>query len=321
MNGPTGGEPMLCTRGLTKLYGVVLGVNDVTLELPRGVFGVLGPNGSGKSTLLKLVTGQLRPTEGSVRVFGEDPWNRPSMFRRVGLCPEQDAFYAFLTAHEFVGSLARLSGFGAAEAMERAAAALDRVGAAAFRDRPIATYSKGMRQRTKLAQALVHDPELLVLDEPLTGMDPVARRDTVELVRSLGREGKSLLVSSHVLHEVEAMTDSFVLVHGGRVLASGDIASIRGELAEVPHRVRLEVGDARRAAARLLAELPVDRVELDEPAGEISIDTRGGAAFFDGLARLVEGGEIEVRSMEARDDDLAALFRLLVDRVSAEARA
>jgi ABC-2 type transport system ATP-binding protein len=310
-------EALVRARSLTKLYGIVIGVNDVHLDLEPGVWGVLGPNGSGKSTLFGLITGRLRPTEGSLEVLGERPWNRPALFRRVGVCPQEDAFYSFYSALEFVSALARLSGFSAKSARIRATEALERVGAGGFLHRPIATYSKGMRQRTKLAQALVHDPELLVLDEPLTGMDPVARKETVDLVRSLGRQGRSLLVSSHVLHEVEAMTDAFLLMHGGRVLATGTVDEIRSSLAETPHRLQVAVApaDARRLAARLFAELPVEGVELDEAAGEASIVTRDPEAVHEGLARIAVEEELAIRSIAARDDDLTAVFNYLVHRI------
>ena len=302
-------------KSLTKLYGTVIGVNDVNLELGPGVRGLLGPNGSGKSTLLKLVTGQLRPTEGTVRVLGRKPWNHPALFRRVGFCPEQDAFYSFLTAFEFVCALAELSGFGRAEAKTRAEATLERIGATAFMHRPIAPYSKGMRQRTKVAQALVHDPEFVILDEPLTGTDPVGRREMIELVQSLGAEGKSVLVSSHVLHEVEAMTDEFLLIHGGRVLASGSVEEIRALLSDAPHRIEIRADSTRRAAARLLEALPVEGIEVSEEAGRIRVQTRSPLEFFEGVARLVSEGDVVIHEMHSQDDDLSAVFHHLVTRV------
>lgn len=301
-------------RALTKLYGVVIGVNDVTLDLPPGVRGFLGPNGAGKSTFLKLVTGQLRPTEGEVRVFGERPWGNPGLFRRVGFCPEQDAFYDFLTGLEFVTVLARAGGLDAPTARRKAEEALERVGAKEYMDRKVGTYSKGMRQRTKVAQALVHDPELVILDEPLTGTDPIGRHDLMELVRKLGAEGKSILISSHVLHEVQAMTEEFVLIYGGRILASGNVHEIRGLMNEYPHRITLRCEDPRAAGHALLRDLPVSGVELDLAAGTVSVRTHDPKAFYEGLSAVVLEGGIKVREVVSQDDNLDAVFHYLVTR-------
>jgi ABC-2 type transport system ATP-binding protein len=303
---------LLSASSLTKLYGLVIGVNDVTLDLPRGVRGLLGPNGAGKSTFLKLVTGQLRPTEGEIRVFGERPWSHPELFRRVGFCPEQDAFWDFLTGREFVTALARMSGLDAAAAGRKAEAALERCGAKDFLDRKIGGYSKGMRQRVKVAQALVHDPEFVILDEPLTGTDPVGRRELVDLVKALGREGKSVLVSSHVLHEVEAMTEDFLLIHSGRVLASGNVREIRAVMNEYPHRITIKADDVRGLARAIVRDLPVTGVDVDEAAGTLQARTREPKLFFEGLTRL--GAEGGLREVVSQDDHLDAVFNYLVTR-------
>jgi ABC-2 type transport system ATP-binding protein len=277
--------PLLQAEALTKLYGVVIGVNDVTLELEPGVIGLLGPNGAGKSTLLKLITGQLRPTVGSLRVLGERPWSNTRLYGRLGFCPEQDAFYDTLTAHQFVTSLGRLSGLGR-EAGARAEAALEMVGAGEFMHRPIGHYSRGMRQRTKVAQAIVHDPPFLILDEPLNGTDPVGRREIMDLVIRLGREGKSILVSSHVLHEVQAMTDDFVLIYGGRILASGGVREIRSLMDEFPHRITIRCGGRRRLARAILAELPVAGIDLDGREGELASADDSLEAVFNYLVSV-----------------------------------
>jgi ABC-2 type transport system ATP-binding protein len=302
---------LLDARSLTKLYGVVIGINDVSLELEPGVVGLLGPNGAGKSTFLKLITGQLKPTEGSLAVLGESPWNNPPLFRRIGFCPEQDAFYEQLSALEFVTSLARLSGLGAA-ARDRAAAALARVGATGFMQRPIAEYSKGMRQRTKIAQALVHDPPLLILDEPLTGTDPVGRREIMDLVVGLGREGKSVLLSSHVLHEVQTMTDEFVLMYGGRVLASGHIREIRALMNEFPHRITIRCDDARALAQHLLRALPVRGIELAEDRLGLSVLTHEPGVFYAGFGDAVRDAGVRVRELISADDSLQSVFHYLI---------
>jgi len=303
---------LLEAHELTKLYGVVIGVNDLTLSLEPGVHGLLGPNGAGKSTLLKLITGQLRPSKGSLRVLGQDPWNNTALYRRVGYCPEHDAFWDFLTGREFVETLARLQGLSRDEARSAAAHALGRVGAGEFLDRRISGYSKGMRQRTKLAQALAHRPELLVLDEPLSGTDPIGRREIMDLVVELGREGRSVLVSSHVMHEVEAMTSRFLLIYGGRVLAAGDVREIRLLLEEIPHRVRIACDRPRALARRLAGEVQVQGLEVDEAQGELRVTTRAPHALFAALPVHAHEAGVRVLELVSSDESLDAVFGYLV---------
>ena len=299
-------------RSLTKLYGVVIGLNDLTLELAPGVHGLLGPNGAGKSTLLKLLTGQLRPSEGNLRVLGESPWGNPQLFRRIGYCPEQDAFWSFQTAREFVQTLARLSGLSRDEARPAAERALLRMGAAEFLDRPISTYSKGMRQRTKLAQALAHGPELVILDEPLSGTDPVGRRAILDVIAELGREGKSVIVSSHVMHEVESVTQHFLLIYGGRVLAVGDVREVRALLAEIPHQVRIACDGPRALAARLATEPAVEGYRLDAAGGELLVTTREPERLLRGLPDHAEAAGVRILELGATDESLDAVFAYLV---------
>src|SRR5437016_7680067 len=208
---------MVTTKHLSKWYGHVSGLNDVTVSLPEGITGLLGPNGAGKSTFMKIVTGQLRPSAGTVRVFGEPIWGNPSLYHRLGFCPEQDAFYDHMTGLEWVTALSRLHGMEDEAADAAARRAIETVDLLDVAHRKIGGYSKGMRQRIKLAQAIAHDPELLVLDEPLSGMDPIMRRPTTRLIQAWGRAGKSVIVSSHILHEIEAMTANILLMHNGRV--------------------------------------------------------------------------------------------------------
>jgi len=301
---------LLTALSLTKLYGVVIGVNDMTLDLEPGVIGLLGPNGAGKSTLIKLITGQLVPTEGTLQVFGEAPWNNPRVLRRLGLCPEQDAFYDSDSALEFVTSLARVSGLGGS-ARTRAADTLARVGAAEYMHRPIREYSKGMRQRTKVAQALVHDPELLIFDEPLTGTDPIGRREMTNLILELGREGKSIIVSSHVLHEVQATTSEFVMVLGGRILASGDIHEIRALMNEIPHKITIRCDDGRALAHHLMRDLPIRGVEIAADGQGVVVLTQEPAAFYAGLPEVVHQAGAHVRELVSGDDNLESVFHYL----------
>ena len=306
---------LLELNSLTKLYGVVLGVNDITLTLPPGVHGLLGPNGAGKSTLMKLITGQLPPTEGSIRVFGEDPWGNVELLRRIGLCPEQDSLYSFMTAHEFVVMMAQLSGLANEEVEDRSVAALRICGAESFMDRKISEYSRGMRQRTKVAQALVHDPDLIILDEPLTGTDPVGRREMMDLVRQLGVDGKSVLVSSHVLHEVAEMTSEFVLIYGGRVLASGNVKEIRQVMSDYPHRVTVRSTDVRRLAQRMMTDVPIAGMDIDELAGTVAILTRDPQAFYETLPRAALELDIRIEELSSEDDNLEAVFKYLTERI------
>lgn len=303
-------QALLECSSLTKLYDVVIGVNDLSLELEPGVHGLLGPNGAGKSTLIKLITGQLRPTEGQIRVLGEDPWNNPGLLKRIGYCPEHDAFWSFLTAHQFVSTLAGLSGMGAAEAATAAERVLLRVGARDYMHTQISTYSKGMRQRTKLAQALVHDPDLIVLDEPLSGTDPVGRHELMDLIRQLGEEGKSVLVSSHVMHEVQAMTDRFLLIFGGRVLAAGHVQEIRRLLYEIPHKIRIVCDEPRKLASHLAGQSSVDGVQMD--ADELWVTTREPRELFALLPSLTMETGVTVRELGSDDESLDAVFEYLV---------
>ena len=212
---------------VSKWYGQVIGLNDVNVSVPPGITGLLGPNGAGKSTFMKLITGQLAPNKGSVKVLGEPIWRNPRLYFQIGFCPEQDAFYDRMTGLEWVTALVRLNGLGEKEAVDAATRALTRVDLMEAANKKIGAYSKGMRQRVKLAQAIVHDPQLLILDEPLSGMDPLARRKSIRMIRDWARAGKSIIVSSHILHEIESMTANFLLINNGRFLASGDVHAIR----------------------------------------------------------------------------------------------
>ncbi|MGE0433402.1 MAG: ABC transporter ATP-binding protein [Planctomycetota bacterium] len=307
------GAAMVAMHDLTRLYGVVIGVNHITLDIPHGVRGLLGPNGAGKSTLLKLICGQIRPSEGSIRVLGEAPWNHPGLFRRVGVCPEQDAFWSFMTGLEFVTTLARLSGLDPHAATRAAEEALDRCGCTPFMNRKINGYSKGMRQRTKVAQAIVHKPDLVVLDEPLNGTDPVGRRDMLDLIVQLGREGRSVLISSHVLHEVQSVTEEFTLIYNGRVLASGNVGEIRSLLDRFPHHIRVKCADARRLGWQLMRDLPVTGVDVAADNRSLSVQTLDPGRFYREFPAVVLDSGQAVEEMTSQDDNLDAVFRYLVD--------
>jgi ABC-2 type transport system ATP-binding protein len=261
---------------------------------------------------MKLVMGQLRPSEGRIRVLGEAPWRNVRLYRRIGFCPEYDAFYNFLNALEFVALLARMHGMPRHEARDRAAAALERVGATQFMERKIGSYSKGMRQRTKLAQALVHDPDFIVLDEPLSGLDPVGRHELLEIMRALGAAGKSVLVSSHVLHEVQEVTDEFLLIYHGRVLASGNVREIRGLIDKHPHQITIRCDRPRELARHLLDNAALAGIELDPERGSVVVRTREPSMFYRQCTGLVaEHGHV-VSEVRSDDDNLEAVFKYLV---------
>jgi len=296
---------------VSKWYGQVIGLNDVTLEVSPGITGLLGPNGAGKSTFMKLITGQLKPSKGSVRVLGEPIWGNPALYFRIGFCPEQDAFYERMTGLEWITALVRLNGFSETEAANAAKAALDQVDLMPAADKKIGAYSKGMRQRVKMAQALVHDPELLILDEPLSGMDPIMRRKTIRLIKEWARAGKSVLVSSHILHEIEAMTSNILLVHNGRILAEGNVHQIRDLIDEHPHTVYIKAEDPRALARRFLADDNMLSLKFDP--GALIIQTAKPDVFYARLTELAASGEAgQVEEVTSPDDNLQAVFQYLV---------
>ena len=305
--------PVVAADRVSKWYGQVIGLNDVTVAIPPGVSGLLGPNGAGKSTLLKLVTGQLKPNQGSVRVLGEPIWGNPGAYRRIGYCPDHDAFYERMTGRDFLTALLGLSGFEGARAAGAAERALDTVGLSAAADRKIGGYSKGMRQRIKLAQAIAHDPELLVLDEPLAGLDPLGRRRMIDVIRAWGRDGRSVVVSSHVLHEIELLTSNILLLHDGRILAEGNVHQIRDLIDEHPHTVRITADDPRRLARHLLDWPHVVALRLQE--ADVIAQTDRPDAFYTGLTALAAGDEAgAIGGVTSPDDNLQAVFSYLVER-------
>ncbi|MBX9579917.1 MAG: ABC transporter ATP-binding protein [Gemmataceae bacterium] len=305
--------PIITLDGVSKWYGNVIGLNKLTLHIPPGVTGLLGPNGAGKSTLLQLATGQLRPSQGTVRVMGQPVWDNPGLNKVVGLCPEQDAFYEWMTGHDFVRTCARLGGMGRGEARDAADRAMARVGMTEHMNRAIRGYSKGMRQRTKLAQALVHEPRVLFLDEPLTGTDPVARRDMIEVVRELAAGGASVLVSSHVLHEVQSLTQRIVLLHRGRLVAEGQVREIRDLIDKHPHRIVLVCDRHRELAARVAGWADVDGIKFLDGQSGLMVETRRPDEFYARLPAVSTGG-LALREVYSEDDNLEAVFKYLVTR-------
>ncbi len=307
---PQTSTPVLLFDRVSKWYGPVLGVNQVTLELRGGITGLVGANGAGKTTLLRLATGQLRPDIGSVRVLGQDAWGEPAK-RLVGYCPEVDSFYEEMSGRQFVRAMARLCGYDRAEANRRTGEVLELVGMTGRSERAIGGYSKGMRQRVKMAQALIHDPGLLVLDEPLSGIDPVGRQEFVALYRELGARGKCLLVSSHELDELEKLTDHVAVMARGRIAAVGTLTQIRDLLDDQPLSVRLECDQPRRLAAALIALSDVVAVEFGED-GALVVRARNPRKFFPTLTTLVLEEGHDVRHIETLDDSAEAILGYLL---------
>jgi len=305
---------VISARGLSKYYGNVLGLNEISLDIGPGITGLLGPNGAGKSTFMKLATGQLKPDLGTVAVFGTRTWNAPGLFRRVGFCPEADAFYEDMTGFEFLAGLLRFYGFSKREVGDRTARALDIVELTKDKDRLIRGYSRGMRQRIKFAQAIAHDPELVILDEPMSGLDPLGKRKLIKLIKGYKSEGRTVLVSSHVLPEIEALTSEVVLVHQGRILAQGDVPYIRELIEGHPHQISVRSSDPRALAARFVGDKAVRKMTFDGDGRTLIVETLRRDEFFGRLTAAVLEAGLEVEEISSPDDNLQAVFEYLVGK-------
>ncbi|MFL5327455.1 MAG: ABC transporter ATP-binding protein [Gemmataceae bacterium] len=295
---------------VSKWYGAVIGVNQVTLSLHGGITGLVGANGAGKSTLLRLATGQLRPDLGSVTVAGRDAWSWQSK-AKIGYCPDTDVCYDEMSGIRFVEAMALLCGYTRSEARDRATSTIGTVGMAGQAHRVIGGYSKGMRQRIKLAAALIHDPQLIVLDEPLSGIDPVGRRDFLDLFRKLADQGKCLLISSHELEAIEKLTDHVAVMSRGRLAAVGTLAKIRDLFEDMPLSVRIDCDRPRDLAARLVLSADVAGVDA---AGGPTLVVRAGnpRRFFQSLTKLVLEEGYDVTHLEPLDESAHAILGYLL---------
>jgi ABC-2 type transport system ATP-binding protein len=301
-------EPTVSVRGLSKWFGTKVAVSDVSCSFGGGITGLLGPNGAGKTTLLRMITGLIRPSEGSVTVFGTDPQKDPDIYRRIGFVPEEDAVYGHLSARQLVRYAAELSRCDASAAsVDGAIARVNMLDAA---DRPIAEYSKGMRQRAKVAAALVGDPDLLVLDEPLNGADPMQRAVLIGIFHELAAEGRTIIVSSHVLAEVERMTDRVIAVLDGKLAASGGIRAIRAAMTHIPHKVRIDA-DEPRILAKALLDLPAI-VGIHVEDGGLEVETSNLAALGTALPAISIERSIRITRFEPIDASLESVFRHLL---------
>jgi ABC-2 type transport system ATP-binding protein len=305
-------NPTLEVIDVSRWYGDIVGLSGAALELGPGVTGLLGPNGAGKSTLVRILSGQIRPSRGSVRILGEAVWGNAALMRRVGYCPESDAIYEGFSARQFLLGMLALGGSRGPEAERRARALLEIVGLDPDLRKPMGAYSKGMRQRAKLAQALLLDPEVLLLDEPLNGMDPLGRQQTMALIARLGAEGRTVLVSSHILHEVEAMTHQVALLHHGRMLAHGEVHEIRDLIEDRAHIVRLRCRDPHRLAARLIDLEDVAGVRFTAEAHGLVVETSRTDGFFARLTELGSDPDLGIDEVLPLDDDLQSVFEYLV---------
>ena len=305
---------VISARDLSKYYGNVLGLSEINLEIGPGITGLLGPNGAGKSTFMKLATGQLKPALGTVTVFGRRAWNSPDLFRRIGFCPEPDAFFEDMTGLEFLTGLLRFYGFAKREIADRAARALEIVDLAKDKDRLIRGYSRGMRQRIKFAQAVAHDPEIIILDEPLSGLDPLGKRKLIKLIKGYKSEGRTILVSSHVLPEIEALTSEVVLIHQGRVLAQGDVPYIRELIEGHPHQISVRSSDPRALAARFVGDGSVRKMTFGSDGRTLVVETHNRDDFFGRLTSVVVEAGLAVDEIASPDDNLQAVFEYLVGK-------
>ena len=297
-------------EGLSKWFGEVVAVNNLFLRIGPGVTGLLGPNGAGKTTFIKLALGLYGPSRGTLNVLGEPPRNNLDVLRRIGYCPESDKFYENMTGYEFVYWMNRFWGMNAKTAHKKAEEALDMVKMSHRMDDLVSEYSKGMRQRIKVAQALATDPDLLFLDEPMSGLDPEGREELFALIRGLGEQGRAVIFSTHILYEVERVTNSVVLLHNGCVLAEGDVHQIRGLIDEHPHAVTVACRETHRLATHFINEPSTLNVEFADE--QVTIRTSDPNGFYTTLNDLILNDGFDVGSITCPDDNLQSIFSYLV---------
>ena len=302
--------PVIEAQTLSKWFGEVIAVNNLSLSIGSGVTGLLGPNGAGKTTFIKLALGLYGPSRGSLRVLGQTPRNNLDVLRRIGYCPEADKFYENMTGYEFVYWMNRFWGMKPAEARKKAEQACEMVKMSHRMDDVVSEYSKGMRQRIKVAQALATDPELLFLDEPMSGLDPEGREELFALIRKLGEEGRTVIFSTHILYEVERVTNTVVLLHNGCVLAEGDVHQIRDLIDEHPHAVTIACGEPHRMAAHFIDNPATLNIEFSD--GRVTVRTSDPNGFYKTLNRVILDERIEVASVTCPDDNLQSVFNYLV---------
>jgi ABC-2 type transport system ATP-binding protein len=305
-------DQLIIFDNVSKFYGEILGVNRVNLAIAPGITSLVGPNGAGKSTLMNLMTGLLRPTRGSISILGI-PTDRPEeLFRKVGYCTQFDSFPRGVTGREFIKQFLLVHGFDHKSANDLSQTALERVNLVEAGDRKVAVYSKGMRQRIRLAQSIAHEPSVLILDEPLNGLDPMARAETMALFRKLASEGLHLIISSHILHEVDVMSDRVVLLNNGYVVAEGNVHGVRDEMEEHPMQILIRCDQPGKLAAYVFTQSHVVEARIHEDRGGLFVKTRDADRFYLLLNRVVGEGEVNIESVTPVDDDLSAVYQYLI---------
>ena len=297
---------------VSKFYGEILGVNRVSLQIAPGITSLVGPNGAGKSTLMNLMTGLLRPSRGTIKVLGI-PTDQPEpLFRKLGYCTQFDSFPRGVTGKEFIKSFLLVHGFDRKKADELTLTALERVSLVDAANRKVAAYSKGMRQRIRLAQAIAHQPAVLILDEPLNGLDPMVRAETIALFRKLAAEGLHLIISSHILHEVDMMSDRVILLNNGYVVAEGKVHGVRDEMEDRALQILIRCDKPARLAARVFDKDHVVEARLLDDKLGLFVRTRDADGFYLLLNQVVAEGEINIESVAPVDDDLSAVYQYLI---------
>jgi ABC-2 type transport system ATP-binding protein len=297
---------------VSKFYGEILGVNRVNLTITPGITSLVGPNGSGKTTLMNLMTGLIQPTRGRINILGISPDDPQELFRKVGYCSQFDSFPKGMTGYEFIKSFLLVNGLTNRVAEEKTWRSIERVDLVEAAHRKVAGYSKGMRQRIRLAQAIAHEPVVMILDEPLNGLDPMARAETIRLFRQLAKEGLHLVISSHILHEVDMMSDRVVLINNGYIVAEGGVSGVREEMEEHPIQIMIRCGDPADFAARVFASDSVVEVQIHEDKRGLFIKTRDADSFYLLLNRIVVESGIKIESIAPVDDDLSAVYHYLI---------
>ena len=305
-------DQLIIFDNVSKFYGEILGVNRINIQIAPGITSLVGPNGAGKSTLMNLMTGLLRPTRGSITLLGI-PTDRPEeLFRKVGYCTQFDSFPRGVTGREFINSFLMVHGCDRKRANELSQVALERVNLVEAADRKVAGYSKGMRQRIRLAQSIAHEPVVLILDEPLNGLDPMVRAETIALFRKLAAEGLHLIVSSHILHEVDMMSDRVVLLNNGYIVAEGNIHGVRDEMEEHPMQILIRCDQPAKLASYVFEQNHVVEARLHDDRRGLFVKTRDADRFYLMLNRAVAEGEVNVETVAPIDDDLSAVYHYLI---------
>ena len=308
----TSSETMIAFEDVSKFYGEVLGVNRINLQIARGITSLVGPNGSGKTTLMNLMTGLLKPSSGRISVLGTSPDEPESLFQKLGYCSQFDSFPRRVTAREFIEFYLRVHGYTKQETAGLTQDALERVSMMEAADRKISGFSKGMRQRVRLAQAIAHQPSVLVLDEPLNGLDPMARAEIIRLFRDLADAGMYLIISSHILHEVDMMSDSVVLLDNGYVVAEGEVEGVRDEIDEHPIQILIRCDRPQALAARLFEHEHTVEARVNDDRKGLFVKTRRPDDFYLLLNKLITEQNLQVESVAPVDDDLNAVYQYLI---------